>query len=378
MSGQPKSILWPAEKHTIAKIAIVKRYSYVWATILGATFKGQPLTYIDGFAGPGKYTNHEEGSPLAALRSLKDARANAAQWLAGDIRLLFIEKDAERCDTLASVIGEEEIPTGIIVKRECTDFITGMASAERTFGRAFATSAPLLVFVDPFGATGAPFSTVSKILSSKTSEVIINFDADGVERIRSAGAAADADRHLTTIFGSETWRAIAWDRLNHRQRCIACARLYKECLLRLPNVDYAFMFEMGESTRKMDYFLLFASQHARGLEKMKEVMRAIDQTGDFKFYDTMVGQEALFKFDQPEFWIEPLCRTFRGQSVDLSMIKKWILNETPFFNFKRDILKPALVQGLIEVIPRSGMTVTRGQFPEDKVKEIRFVGGSSG
>jgi hypothetical protein len=52
--------IWEATPHTIAKIAILKAYLVAWFQILGITMQGKDLTYIDGFAGPGKYTNHPE------------------------------------------------------------------------------------------------------------------------------------------------------------------------------------------------------------------------------------------------------------------------------------------------------------------------------
>jgi three-Cys-motif partner protein len=374
MSSGPKTKIWRAEPHTVAKIEIVRRYAHRWGMILGQRFRGAPLTYIDGFAGPGEYMNHAEGSPLAAFQALKDATVKANPWVAGDVRLLFIEKDEKRCSHLGALCSQLESPPGIRVENQCTDFVSGIDAAKARFGKAFLTSAPLLVFVDPFGATGAPFRTIREILSSRTSEVIINFDADGIARIWSAGKAADADRHLTEIFGSDVWKELEWSKMDHRARCLACARLYKRCLLAIPNVDYAFTFEMGEASNRLDYFLIFASQHERGLEKMKEVMKEIDQTGDFKFYDTLVGQEQLFRFDQPELWIEPMIREFAGRSVPFSEIKKWVLNETPFFTFKTAILRPACAKGLLAALPKAGVTLSKGQFPEEKLTGIQFFG----
>ncbi len=374
VSANPKDVIWPAEHHTIAKIEIVKRYALRWAMILGQTFRGVPLTYIDGFAGPGEYKNHGEGSPLAAIQAFKDAIERANPWQAGGARLLFIEKDDKRCNHLGGLCSQLEIPSGVRVEHQCTDFVSGINAAKTKFGSAFVTSAPLLVFVDPFGATGAPFKTIKEILSSKTSEVIINFDADGVARIWSAGQAADADRLLTAIFGSDIWKSIAWDKMDHRGRCLACARLYKQCLLKIPNVEYAFTFEIGEASNRLDYFLIFASQNAKGLEKMKEVMKEIDQTGDFKFYDSCVGQEQLFRFDQPELWIEPMVNHFAGRTVSLAEVTKWVLNETPFFTFKKSILKPASERGLATAVPKPGLSIPKGQFPDAKLAGIRFNG----
>jgi three-Cys-motif partner protein len=50
--------LWDAEPHTLAKIEIVRRYLFLWFSILSK--KSNRLVYIDGFAGPGGYKNSNE------------------------------------------------------------------------------------------------------------------------------------------------------------------------------------------------------------------------------------------------------------------------------------------------------------------------------
>ena len=67
--------------HTIAKIAILKGYLKAWFRILGARRPGELILYVDGFAGPGHYRNHDEGSPLAALRALRERLARLARTL---------------------------------------------------------------------------------------------------------------------------------------------------------------------------------------------------------------------------------------------------------------------------------------------------------
>lgn len=368
MSSLPSGVLWDAEPHTRAKIEIVKGYLYRWAVILGQSFP--ELTYIDGFAGPGEYKNRIFGSPVAGLEALNQAKAATPKWVAGTPRVLFIEKDVKRFEHLKTLCLKLNITEG--VQFQCADFVSGLQFAQQKMGSAIAGRSPLLVFVDPFGATGAPFQAIRRILSSERSEVILNFDADGVARIWSAGESSRHERLLTQIFGDDSWRGINWEGLSHRDRCLECARLYKRNLLSLPGVNYAFAFEMGNSSNRLDYFLIFASRHERGLEKMKEAMQEIDQTGDFKFYDTLVGQGTLFRFDSPDRWIDPLVASFAGRTVPFKEVKKWILNETPFFLFKASILKPAAERGLIEAIPKAGFKISHGQFPESKLVQLKF------
>ena len=66
--------------------------------------------------------------------------------------------------------------------------------------RPFMAQHPLFVFIDPFGATGVPFSTVKQLLASPCSEVLLNLDADGIGRIFHAGERAAHEQNLNAIF----------------------------------------------------------------------------------------------------------------------------------------------------------------------------------
>lgn len=376
MSAKPKEVLWKAEPHTLAKIKIVAEYVYVWARVLGRARPGQPLTYLDGFAGPGEYKNNGEGSPLAALRALVRARTDSgANWKAGDVRTAFVEADTKRADHLSAMLKDEPSHKGVHKGVPlCSSFADGLAEVERQLGAAFFTEAPLLAFVDPFGATGVPFETIARILSSPTSELILNFDADGVARIFASGESSKHEALLDSAFGSVDWRTRLTKGLSHSELSRAALSLYTSRLKQLPGVRYVFAFEMSGSAGSLDYFIVFASQHPVGLRKMKEVMRKIDQTGAFQFRDAGVGQASLFRYDHPEEWLTKLRCHFVGRTVSLDEIEDFVLNETPFAAFKKELLAPAERNGWIEVTGDSSRK--KATFPEDKVLSIKFIGGT--
>ena len=60
--------VWPAEPHTLAKHAILKEYLKAWMPILSRQSArvhapGREVLFVDGFAGPGRYSGGEPGSP---------------------------------------------------------------------------------------------------------------------------------------------------------------------------------------------------------------------------------------------------------------------------------------------------------------------------
>ena len=98
-------VIWDADPHTIAKIAILKNYLHAWFRILAKTRRGQTLLYVDGFAGPGYYKNHHEGSPLAALNTATGALTDlGSSCIAREIHCAFIEKEKLRFEEMCAAV----------------------------------------------------------------------------------------------------------------------------------------------------------------------------------------------------------------------------------------------------------------------------------
>jgi len=125
----------------------------------------------------------------------------------------------------------------------------------------------------------------------------------------------------------------------------------------------------------LEYFLVFASQHYLGLEKMKEAMKRLDQSGDYRFSDARIGQSVLFQFDHPETFAERLFLEFRGRQVTYESVRDYALNETPFTNPKA-MLRILERQGLIDVLSNDAKR-RRGAFKEGTIIAIRFAAGET-
>ena len=106
------STLWEAKPHTLAKIEIVRRYLFLWFSILG--LKNKRLVYIDGFAGPGQYSNSDQSSPIAALQAAKAAIERPDSNLKNsEVSFLFVEKRKEFVENLGSVVSAGSWPVNI-------------------------------------------------------------------------------------------------------------------------------------------------------------------------------------------------------------------------------------------------------------------------
>lgn len=375
MSAKIKSVLWKAPPHTLAKISILQAYLSRWFEILGRSKSRQNLWYIDGFAGPGEYTNSPTGSPVAAIASASEAlQSVGGQWKAGDIYCVFVEEAPERFDHLKNKIGTAVIPQKIHTYFFNSTFVDGLSELRKQAHNPFSPPSPLFAFVDPFGATGIPFSDIKDLLSRGSSEVLINFDSDGIGRIFLAEEAANHEEILNEVFGDDSWRTeLAKHRVSHELYRGVLA-LYKQKLLALPKVNYVFAFEMRSVKNTIDYHLVFASQHPLGLEKMKEAMKTIAINGDYCFSDAHLNQSAMFRFDEPSAYSQQLFEQFRGRIVNYSELKDYALNETPFTNPK-SMLKDLEGKGMIQV-SSSDPKRRKGTFNEELLIGITFQQGS--
>jgi three-Cys-motif partner protein len=359
--------LWEASPHTLAKLEIIGRYLDVWFMILGSNPNNRRLVYIDGFAGPGHYTNTDKSSPLVALQAAKAAATRAGPaGSATEYSFLFVEKKAEFAKNLREVVQSQSLPPQFKWTVEQGSFEDKVGSLLASLKERGTNLAPTFAFIDPFGATGLPFKVISEILSCKSCEVLLNLDSDGIGRLVSAQAFEKNQAPLDLLFGDGSWRTELDPRLPMQKLSADVLTLFKKRLKTV--VRYVFAFAMNSREGQLNYHLVFASQHPLGLEKMKEAMRAVDQTGAYSFSDDTVGQELLrFDFDAPADCAERMQCVFAGEWKTYSELRDYALNETPFIN-PNAMLCVLENRDLLEIDCAPGRK--KGSFPEEKIKRI--------
>jgi three-Cys-motif partner protein len=352
--------IWAAPQHTLAKIEILRSYLQVWFSILGSTFAGRDLWYVDGFAGPGEYTNSPDGSPIAAVKAADAALKSARKWVAGKVRCFFIEEDPERHKHLETRLGSTTFNPAISAETFLGTFTDGLRTLQERSDNPFNRAAPVFAFIDPFGAKGLSFSVIADLLTRPTCEVLVNVDSDGIRRIHRAREAANHREVLDEVFGDRAWEAEFSAINGDDPRAIVAS--YKTRLRSLPGVGYCFAFEMCSGRTSIDYHLVFASQHSRGLEKMKEVMKRIDQNGTFRFSSSDIGQQQLFEFNDAATAAKLMRQRFEGKAVRYQDLNDYALNASPFVNPK-SMLKLLESEQRITVVTQ-GQPRKKGTFPD--------------
>jgi three-Cys-motif partner protein len=122
-------VLWSLEPHTAAKHRVLRAYLDAWIAVMGQQalraphFAGQRprLLFVDGFAGPGRYTSGEPGSPLIMLQALMSHSA-LARLDGVDFIFVFIEHDEPRVEHLEREVASSSRPSGrCSMRRRVTD-----------------------------------------------------------------------------------------------------------------------------------------------------------------------------------------------------------------------------------------------------------------
>lgn len=153
----------------VLKHGILGRYLHPFASKTGATALNHRVVYVDGYAGPGVYSDGTPGSPALAEQT-SQAVANTR-----NLDCIYVEKDRDDYNRLRSVLSPYSNWTAY---NDSLDVCLPQVMSD-------VGAAPVLVFLDPFGLP-IPFdSLVSNILRrplNQKTEVLLNFSTAGLNR----------------------------------------------------------------------------------------------------------------------------------------------------------------------------------------------------
>ncbi|MGL5824697.1 MAG: three-Cys-motif partner protein TcmP [Nocardioides sp.] len=338
---------WPCAEHTGAKHDIYRRYLRRWFPILLAGSNAFPsVTYAEGFAGPGVYTAGESGSPVIAMQALMDeVRPDK-----GVARFVFVDDDPRCVEMLPVELRKafpqrprdsETMPVEII-KGTCAEEL------ESALDRIGAWGQPVFANLDSWGNAPVPFRLLQRIASNVSSEVIVTLLPQHFIRfVSDLGPAAD------DVFGGDAkWRTVTDLEPAAKSRHILTR--YRAAL-HAAGFEFLLDFELVPRNGQSLY-LLFATGHRRGLEKMKDSLWEVDSTEGVGFRDPRDEQEeALFVLDEPQ--LGPLTRLLERKLMASDRMQVHELREAALFEtvYRPEhviaALKPLVEAGRVKVNP---------------------------
>jgi three-Cys-motif partner protein len=356
-------VLWPLEPHTGAKHALLKTYLDRWFPILGRHH--QRINYIDGFAGPGEYEGGEKGSPILAIESALEHVSRGSLDPQVTINFIFVESEKDHADHLRGLLSKMAVPQQFkiaVIDGAFRDQIGGILDKIEAEKKVLA---PTFAFVDPFGFSGIPFSLMTRILKFQRCEVFVNIMVDFINRfLEHPNDAITA--HFPETFGTNDVMNIPEEPGNRLNQILT---LYRHQLR--GHAKFVGRFDMHGRKDRKTYSMFFATNAAKGFEKMKEAMWSVDKYTGNKFSDADPNPVSLFEswgFEQ--LW-DHLRMKFAGSTVKMSDLEVFVIEQTDYLpTHARKILTEREESGEITVEPLPGCKRRGKTFPSEKVRIV--------
>jgi hypothetical protein len=167
----------------------------------------------------------------------------------------------------------------------------------------------------------------------------------------------DQEKNFDRFFGCEDWRE-GINLVGPEKRNRFLHDLYMRQLHTAAEVKYVRSFQMRNERDVTDYFLFYGTNNLLGLEKMKDAMWRIDETGEFMFSDaTDPNQIVLFAEPRLDLLRDEIVKSFGGAEATVDEIKRFVIGATAFrkAHYKRKVLRPMELAGEIEPVnPKPG------------------------
>jgi len=363
--------VWEMEPHTEAKHIILRKYLDAWLPII-SRYSGRVI-YIDGFAGPGMYKGDKEGSPVIALKAVIEHKLRSQ--MRAEFKFLFIEQDKKRYDHLNQVLSEIKIPSdlNIEIKVECSEFDKKLTEILNSIKSENSTLAPTFVFIDPFGFSGVPFDLIKGIMENEKCEVLITFMYEDIDRWKKLDINKS---HLDSLFGTEEWQIVNSENLSSDEKIFSLHNLYKTQLEKDARIRFVRSFMMINKFNKLDYFLFFGTNNELGLERMKEAMWKVDETGAFQFSDVTHDpkQSVLFEL-KPQFsrLKKDILFEFKGKEVSIGDLETFVIQKTAFLrsHIRKNILDKMEISDPPEIEVYSPKKRRKRTYPSGTI--IKFL-----
>jgi len=279
------STLWPLGEHTPGKHLVLRNYLNAWLPILGMT--QDRIVFIDGFAGPGEYTKGEPGSPLIALRALKEHIARAK--FSAEVKFVFVELEPDRARHLEGLLETEkqDLPSTCDTLVVQGRFDATMTTLLDDIESKMKMLAPCFLMVDPFGVSDTPMTIIQRVLRHAKSEVYISFMYEAMNRFSGTPEFAP---HLDALFGCTDWRQ-GLEIADAGQKKDFFYSLYRN-QLKQAGAKYVLHFELYQGGRLV-YAIFFGTKHLLGCDRMKQAIWKVVPFGDYAFRGTRTAQLGL-------------------------------------------------------------------------------------
>ena len=256
------------QEQSLVKSAIVAKYFDVWANVIISTQKRYPqhpqkIAYIDLFAGPGRYKDGTQSTPLKILTNAIEKPDLRERLVA-----IFNDKDENNSNVLKNTIAE--IP-GIETLKYKPKVFNQEVGEEIVKMFENMNLIPALFFVDPWGYKGLSLRLVNSVLKDWGCDAIFFFNYN---RINMGIDNEAVKEHMQALFGEEQAIALRNKLRGNSSRQRELLIIEELCqALKAYGSRYVLPFRFkNDKGKRTSHHLIFVSKDFRGYDIMKDIM----------------------------------------------------------------------------------------------------------
>lgn len=312
------------KEQSLIKARIVEKYFWAWAKVITATLERiekqrelkekQKIAYIDLFAGPGRYKDGSESTPLRVLETaIKEPELQE--------RLLTLFNDADENNTQSLQESINSITDIGKLKNKPT--VKNHEVGEEIV-KAFEENrlVPTLFFVDPWGYKGLSLQLINSVVKNWGCDCIFFFNYN---RINMGLANKLVKSHMDSLFGEERAETLREQlkSMQPKEKELTVVEAICEALREMGG-EYVLPFRFRhESGKRTSHHLIFVSKHVKGYEIMKDIMAKESSTLEqgvpsFEYNPATQAQPLLFELSRPlDDLTDMLLAEFAGQAMTM-------------------------------------------------------------
>ena len=340
--------------HSKAKVKLFGDYIQKYLNIIGNDGYTKSIYIFDLFCGPGIYENGGEGSPVIALKKIKqtlDHIINKHSNKSPKIHCCFNDIDQNKTKLLDKYIKEKKLHSSDfgdleLINEEYSEIVSRLPSLFKKIKNSKA-----FVFIDPYGYKDVKAEHISNLLGcDKKFEVLLWLPIPFMHRFSKAGTP-DVLKSFNSQLGinKKEFKNV-WEYI----------RVLKEGFENFIGNDYFVDSFALEKEKKKVYCLFFFSSHIRGYEKMLETKWEIDkEKGRGRNYDS--NQPTLFP-DLETNKLEDFLIDFLKNSRTNGEIYKFTLRKGFLPKHSVQILKKLQDDNRLELIKKDNSKIRKGAF----------------
>ena len=308
--------------------------------------KKRRIGYVDLFAGPGRYNDGSDSTPLRILTKAVE-KENYANCLV----TIFNDKDEQNIRDLEKAIRSLPKIENLKFQPEIWNEEVGDRIAAQ-FERV--NKIPMLAFIDPWGYKGLSLRLVDAFLKDWGCDCIFFFN---YSRINAGLSNPMVQEHMAVLFGEETAGKLSFE-LEALPSAEREAMIIEELVRALKGFGHRYVLPFcfkNSSGKRTTHHLIFVTKNFRGYDVMKGIMAkasSMDYQGVATFaYSPAESrrQGLLFELNRPLDELEEmLLSEYAGRSLIAKEIYQEHSVDWPYIskNYK-DVLASLEKRGII-------------------------------